>query len=73
MATITPTPPGISVQFVDTPSSRYAPASCENLFAVGFFDRGSVTQGAGVPGITAEFGEPVTYSYAHPGITAGVV
>ncbi len=73
MATITPTPPGVSVQFSDTPASRFAPPGCENLFACGFFDRGSVVQGAGVAGITAAFGEPVTYSYAHQGLTAAVV
>lgn len=73
MATITPTPPGISVQFTDTPSSRFADPSCENLFAVGFFDRGNVTQGAGVPAITREFGDVVSYSYAHQGLTTAVV
>lgn len=73
MATITPTPPGVSVQFLDRPSSRFAVAGCENLFAVGFFERGDVKQAAGVPALTAAFGDPVAYSSAQQSLTAAIV
>jgi hypothetical protein len=72
MATITPQPPGFSVQFVDMPSRRFADPSPANLFAVGFAERGSVKQGAGIAGVADHFGSAVAYSGLVPGLQAAV-
>lgn len=72
MSSITPTPPGTSVQFLDAATTRFLPPGCQNLFCVGFFDRGSTAQGSGVVAITDKFGPQVPYSTAHQALVTAV-
>jgi len=62
--TITPTPPGESVEHDDSPSGTLAPPSPRNLFVVGLFDRGTTGQIADARSLTSAFGDRTSYSPA---------